>query len=218
MSKLSEQIEAVLSETRSTTGKAEVVEASSHELLRLPGFEAMREYYVRESLKYIRRVYREMSGDKPFESPTDALTRTYNPMVEKVVTMLVSTFSDGIQMGQETSFPFKKYRMFGKLDEVFENSGWREESALIGISINDDPESRVIFLSYIAQAMTHLGMASGFADSETPEAFNKIWDVWGLAMNSCVIGCYKAGLSLGEIWAENDTLAGILAASVQEDS
>lgn len=216
MSELSEQVEAALRTTadnhKPDDEKSGLTVITDETIGDLPQVDSMRSYYGDVTSTIINRIYRHHSGSSPFEKPSEAFERTREEVVGALTALLITTLSDGIQMGQEKSFPYKKYRYLHKLNEVFGADAWKEESALIAMPFMDDSDCVKVISSYVTQVCGHLGAVTGYVGA-SGKMLNKIWDLWALTGQSGIVTFYSAGVALGRSWVEKDTLAGILLAS-----
>jgi hypothetical protein len=138
-------------------------------------------------------------------------------MLAEFVPIAVMALADGVQMGRKSSSCYKKYKVMNKLDEIFEASGFREESSLWCLNVLADGDTTSFVSEYITSTVRAMGVASGYTAQESPEAINKIWDLWSLAMKSVTVGLYAAGNHLGTRWEQQEILDGILSVSEESD-
>ncbi len=224
MSELSDLLDEILRKemTKDSTLEASVTPTSEGLLLEtktpgveeLPGFTGSKEHNDREIAKILGRCFRKNAGSADFESPIEAYNRTVDRVVHGAVPLAWQSLADGVQMGQRQSFAFKKYNMFNKLDEAFDAEGWRSESALIALPFEADQDSQRWMVNYLEQTCLSLGTASGYANGM--HHLRKIWDVWALSLSSVCIAMYVLGNQLGERWAEETVLNGIISASEEK--
>jgi hypothetical protein len=181
----------------------------------------MRTHYQAQATGVIRKLYRRHAGSTEPESPQAAYEKLLPEMLAVVRPLLISAIADGVQMGQGTSFPYKKYAMFDKFDEAFSAKGWREESALIALPFEADADTRVLLERFLKMTSLHIAGITGYSTGVHP--IRKIWDVWDLTMHSTATAAYIVGHRLGTQWQaetlraqEESVLRGILAASEEE--
>lgn len=219
MSQLSEQIERTIERLETTTDDSILGDPYS---VGMPYVDEMLAYHGAQVMQNMRRTYRRMQGSAPFDSPVDAEEKVKPLMLEAMLSPVVSAFADGVQMGQEKSGAYRKYKMYGKLEEIFEADIFREESEVYANNVITDPDSCQTFRKYmdlIAHQFMHgTGFINMFVPEDAPETerrigMAKIWDLWYLAMRSNLIGAYHVGWEMGKRQAEDTVLSGILAAS-----
>jgi len=221
MSDLSDQLKSAMEKVMETTSNAKevgFVDVTEDDTLnQIPGFEHALVYHKKQSVRAVNRAYRLCAGSAPFTEPREALEKTQESVNQEIVPALVAMLSDGIQMGQAQSFPYRKYELYNRLEEVFDKNAWRAESDLIGMPFQSDSECVDLISSMLLQTVFQLGQASGYT-SYTGERLNKIWDLWALGAHSIGIGCFHAGYLIGKKWIEDTALNGILAATNAEEN
>ena len=217
MSELSEQIESAVNAIQAEDGNTEtVVDISKSSIMQhMPEFDAAKTYHYEQVMCAVRRVYRKHAGAEPFASPEDAIERTKGDFMAQMTPLAVSALADGVQMGQQTSFAFRKYRMLKKLNEIFSAPGFREESGIFGLTVSADYDSLALVERHIQGSLHHLSHSTGFLRMSGTD-INKIYDLWAMGMTSVNIAMYATGNKLGQMWREADDLAGILAATEKE--
>ena len=183
-----------------------------------PTFPAHLFYYNQRALKLMRRVFRDIAGTEPW---TDSITAV-NTLVDKLLPGLVAlpfqAMADGYQLTcDEPTFAVQKYTRMGKLDEIYNSDVFNRDSELIAMEYLADEECVEMVKSLIMATVIGLGTLTGYKDYSGHDLFH-IWDVFLLTTRSTCTSMYLAGREMGKHAAEEDALAGILAATEQQES
>lgn len=212
MSDLSDQIRASLRRISDRNPGTLVDTDEAPGISDLPALKEMQRFYTQETIKTLRKIYRKHAGTEKFESANDALERTRRDCVEGLLPICASAFADGVQIGQGTLPVVKKFHFFKKIEQIFGHDGFREESELYRMTLMDDEDTVAFFKEYLYSGVNTIAMASGFT-SATGANLARIWDLWGITLNSVAVGLYASGNELGNVWRENDVLNGIMSAT-----
>lgn len=158
------------------------------------------------SLRAIRRVYREFSGTE-FKDSADAIARTQPAMFAEFKSSFFEAYSSGILVGHQTSEVVKKHgENWGELahDEEF-----RAEAMLLSTEFQDDQEMVNQFEDYYKWSVKTFAEASGFTNTPK-EVVHKVWDVYRFIHEACANCLFAAGYELGKIKHTEDVLNGIM--------
>lgn len=181
-----------------------------------PGFSAMKTHYDLHMGASLRRVYRQYAGGTAFANPEDAYEKTVDDVLMVIQPAAFAALADGIQMGQASTYTYKKYRMFKRLDEVFGVAKWREDSAISALQFEMDEDTVRHVQMMIKSSSHHLSHSSGYAHGGLHD-LNKIWDLWHMASGSVIMTLYFSGYRLGQKWKQETELQGILNATDEKD-
>lgn len=220
MSDLSEEVYEALKfheelEDEEKFGGLVDIDASGY-LKKIPLFEEFRGYYGQEVTKQVRRVMRLHAGATNWCDANEAMNAVKKDFMDRFLPMTFNALADGIQLGRTPTPVIKKYKMFDKERELFENQSFRTDSALEAVRLTNDPDLYNGMYRFVLGAVYATGAASGYKLVTTPDegpGVHKIYELWALAMNSIMISAYQAGVRLGRKWDETDTLQGILSAT-----
>lgn len=221
MSQLSERILATIERMEEGHGDQDLVDP---EEAGIPYFNEMLEFHSEQTMRNMRQAYRRMAGSAPYTSAADAEDRVRPIMLEKMLPVVAAAFADGVQLGQEKSAAYRKYKMYGQLEEIFYADIFREESEMYAVNVLTDEDTCEALRRYMDKTTHQFMHGTGFLTIHGPEldepdhpdmirVTNKIWDIWYLSMRSNLIGAYHVGYAMGQRQAEDDVLSGILAAS-----
>ena len=204
--------EAIAKRTQESPGEPVIVGGNDEP--GLPFLDEMKEFYDEQILKKVRRVYRQHLGCEPFESPSDAMCKITDNMLFGLVPVAINALSDGVQFGQKNSPTYKKFDFLNRLADLFNNTGFRNESMMFALRLADDQEAKQFVTEYLVGTVGCLGSSTGYAHCDGDNV-NKIWDLWILSMKSVCMALYAVGNELGGMWAQEDVLQGILQASME---
>ena len=142
------------------------------------------------------------------------LSETLAPIL---IQLPLQALADGIQVTtDQPSFAVKKYTRMAKLDEIYNSEVFCRDSELIAMEYLADEDSVELMKSMLLASVYHIGELSGFK-SFTGNDLYHVWDVYLLAIRSVTTSMYLAGRELGQHVAEEDALAGILAATERQE-
>lgn len=219
MSDLSEEIEAAYKGLNEKHVDIEDGQAEVHyvredsEVAQLPAYHAVQQYYAVEMVKAVRRAYRYNSGREPFPSGPVAYEQTRGLAHKHMMTTAIEAFADGVQMGHEISAKVRKFMHFDKADDLITDPDFRTESSMIALNVMSDPDCMEFFDAYFFETTEWFMYATGFANVETKENTQKVWDLWALSAMSMITAFYGTGCKLGASWKERDVLSGIESAT-----
>jgi len=212
MSDLSDEIESVFNTLASKDG-VEVVDARNCGELGAPHIDSMVEYHSKTATRAIRKAYRKNAGGKPFESTYTAALASLEMMPQYLLPVIIGALADGVQMGQQKTFAFRKFKLFNQLNKAFSSDAFRSESDMIGLTVMADQDAKDRLEMFLKITFFNMGKLTGYANGTSQEEINKIWDVWFLTTKSLTVAAYESGYKLGGQWREKEILEGIISAS-----
>lgn len=214
MSDLSEKIENALKALAEETDSADKVVSIQEQscLHAIDGFNGIQQHYANEIMTKIRVAYRKHAGEKPFDSPEEALNRIGTSMLRLAVPLLLTAVADGMQIGQGESYVVKKYSFMKKMSDIHDSKSFKQESQLMVVSFMSDYETVEFIEKYVKGSVEFMATKSGFMHAPSELAM-KVWDLWNMSLQSSAVGLLAAGHRIGTQYAEDKVLDGILSAT-----
>lgn len=171
----------------------------------VPGFRGMQAYNNDRIKVMVRRGYRHFAGRDLPELSEEAFELVRPVLSPLFALLIIEAFCDGVQVGQNTSHTVRMAVFFEKVDELFTDKAFRNDSGVMALHFAGEPEVLDFFNTYTQGAVMALAHGTGFVHNNGEP--NKIWDLWMLAGTSMVTAGYIAGHQLGLAWSLKDTIA-----------
>lgn len=182
-----------------------------------PMFFAQLLFYNQKSLNMVRRVSRQAGGAELWANAGEATLAVNETLGALLIQLPFQALADGIQVTtDDPSFAVKKYTRMGALEDIYNSEVFCRDSELIAMEYLADEDSVEVMKSMLLASVYHIGSLSGFK-SFTGNDLYHVWDVFLLAIRSITTSMYLAGRELGQHVAEEDALAGILAATERQE-
>jgi hypothetical protein len=183
-----------------------------------PTFPAHLHHYNERVLKLMRRVYRDMAGSEPPADSISAVNQLMENLVPSLVALPLQAMADGFQLTcDQPSFAVQKYTRMGKLEDIYNSEVFNRDSELIAMEYLADEECVAMLKALILATVIGMGNLTGFKDYSGLALYH-VWDVFLLTSRSTCTSMYLAGREMGQHAAEEDALAGILAATEKQES
>lgn len=196
-------------------GPIQVLRDSDDELA--PGFNAMREHYHEAMLVLCRRGYRHYAGSTMPQQADEILTRTGEYMLEKVICLVMTAFSDGVLVGHQDDHLVKMCLHFNNPGHLFHDADFRDSSRAMCNGFAEDAEVLEFFNEYVIGGVNQMSHACGYAHQSEADP-HKAWDIWLITGSACVSAGFLSGFLMGQSWKERDVLSGIEIASQEATS
>ena len=181
----------------------------------IKGLAGMRNYCQKRTVKHIRRSVRDHAGSSLGQNHDEIFIKIREELEAQLVQVCMEIFVDATIVGQGKLPAVKRFAFFDRMDEVFSDDNFRAESEAQQLILSTDYELNEQIERYFRGALEFISCASGYTQGAVPP--EKVWDVFAMTTISAAIGVYFAGYRIGQGWREQEILAGIAAASEDEE-